>query len=197
MPCEKLLVTWRTKRHLLSTSKNIFLYLLNRRDHGHPPRRGPDSPFVGAARAECRPSRLLVRRVRAIIRLSCRLLIPPTPGSTKCPTAGPENNNTFGKVSLLLPRSRPTTLASGAASLRPPPAPPAAMRENRCHCLNCHEDTHYLRNCRHPFINASGCINPELGQLGDDDAFRRWQERMVSYRRDGTSSRSQTNNKNR
>ena len=36
-----------------------------------------------------RPSRLLGRRVRAIIRLSCRLLIPPTPGSTKCPTAGP------------------------------------------------------------------------------------------------------------
>ena len=73
----------------------------------------------------------------------------------------------------------------------------AALRENRCHCLNCHEDTHSLRICRHLFINASGCLNPELGQLGDDDVFRRWQARMVSYRRDGRSSRSQTYNKSR
>ena len=77
-----------------------------------------------------------------------------------------------------------------------PSARAAALRENRGHCLNCHEDTHSLRNCRHPFINASGCLNPELGQLGDDDVVRRWQARMVSYRRDGRSSRSQTNNKN-
>ena len=64
----------------------------------------------------------------------------------------------------------------------------AALREYRGHCLNCHEDTHCFRNCRHLFINASGCLNPELGQLGDDDAYRRWQARMTSYRRDGKSS---------
>ena len=69
--------------------ENIFLSLFLRRERGHPPRRGPGPPFMGEARAECRPSRLLGIRVRAIIRLSCRLLIPPTPGSTKCPTAGP------------------------------------------------------------------------------------------------------------
>ena len=68
----------------------------------------------------------------------------------------------------------------------------AALRENRGHCLNCHEDTHSFRNCRHPFINASGCLNPELGQLGDDDVYRRWQARMTSYRRDGRSSRAHT-----
>ena len=83
------------------------------------------------------------------------------------------------------------------SGLLTPSARAAALRENRGHCLNCHEDTHSLRNCRHPFINASGCLNPELGQLGDDDVFRRWQARMVSYRRDGRSSRSQTYNKNR
>ena len=75
----------------------------------------------------------------------------------------------------------------------------AALRENRGHCLNCREDTHSFRNCRHPFINASGCLNPELGQLGDDDAYRRWQARIPSYRRDGTSSRAHTtkNHRNR
>ena len=78
------------------------------------------------------------------------------------------------------------------SALLSPSARAAALRENRGHCLNCHEDTHSFRNCRHPFINASGCLNPELGQLGDDDAYRRWQARMTSYRRDGTSSRAYT-----
>ena len=74
-------------------------------------------------------------------------------------------------------------------ALLSPSARAAALRENRGHCLNCHEDTRSFRNCRHPFISASGCLNHELGQLGDDDAYRRWQARMTSYRRDGKSSR--------
>ena len=78
-----------------------------------------------------------------------------------------------------------------------PSARAAALRANRGHCLNCHEDTHSFRNCRHPFFNASDCLNPELGQLGDDDVFQRWQARMVSYRRDGRSCRSQNYNNNR
>ena len=78
------------------------------------------------------------------------------------------------------------------SALLSPSARAAALRENRGHCLNCHEDTHSFRNCRHPFINASGCLNPELGQLGDDDAYRRWQARMTSYRCDGRSSRAHT-----
>ena len=41
-----------------------------------------------------------------------------------------------------------------------------------------------------PFINASGCLNPDLGQLGDDDeAYRRWQARTNRYRREDKSSR--------
>ena len=48
-----------------------------------------------------------------------------------------------------------------------------ALRKNRGLCLNCHEDNHSFKHCRHPFITASGCLNPELGQLGDDDAHRR------------------------
>ena len=59
-------------------------------------------------------------------------------------------------------------------ALLSPSARAAALRENRGHCLNCHEDTRSFRNCRHPFINESGCLNTKLGQLGDDDACRRW-----------------------
>ena len=40
-----------------------FVYLFLRRERGHPLRRGPGPPFMDAARAECRPSRLLGRRV--------------------------------------------------------------------------------------------------------------------------------------
>ena len=70
-----------------------------------------------------------------------------------------------------------------------PTARGAALRENRGHCLKFHEDSHSLRQCWHPFINASGCLNPDLGQLGDDgEAYRRWQTRMNRYRREDKSS---------
>ena len=70
------------------------------------------------------------------------------------------------------------------SGLLSPPARAAALRENQGRCLNCHETSHSFKQCQHPFINASGCINPELGQLGDNgDAYRRWQDRMLRYRR--------------
>ena len=72
-----------------------------------------------------------------------------------------------------------------------------ALRENRGFCLNCHEDNHSFTHCRHPFIAASGCLNHEIGQLGDDDAHRRWQARMVCYHRGGKSSRPNNHTKNR
>ena len=50
-------------------NKTICLFL--RRECGHPPRRGPGPPVMGAARAEGRLRRLHGRRGRAIIRLSC------------------------------------------------------------------------------------------------------------------------------
>ena len=43
------------------------------------------------------------------------------------------------------------------SGLLSPSARAGALRDNRGHCLNCHEDTHPF----HPFINASGCLNPE------------------------------------
>ena len=55
---------------------------------------------MGVARADNRPSRLLGRRDRAIIRLLCQLLIPLTPGLTKCPTAGPWRNIIVQKFSF-------------------------------------------------------------------------------------------------
>ena len=58
------------------------------------------------------------------------------------------------------------------------------VRDNAGRCLNCHGIDHSFRNCAEPFINASGCINPQLGQLGDNgETYRRWQRRMLSYRR--------------
>ena len=57
--------------------------------------------------------------------------------------------------------------------------------------MNCHEDAHSLRQCRQSFINASGCLNQDLGQLGDGGgAYRRQQQRMNRYRREEKSSRS-------
>ena len=66
-----------------------FLDLFLRRVRGHSPRRCPGPPVTGVARADCRPSRLLGGRDRAIIQLLCQLLIPPTLDVAKCPTAGP------------------------------------------------------------------------------------------------------------
>ena len=40
-----------------------FFYLFLRRERGRAPRQGPVSPLMGAARGECRPSRLLGKRV--------------------------------------------------------------------------------------------------------------------------------------
>ena len=74
-------------------------------------------------------------------------------------------------------------------SLLSPSARSAAFREDRGQCRNCHEGPHTFQTCRHPFINAGSCLNPELGELGIDNAFRRRQARMTSYRRDGKYSR--------
>ena len=72
-----------------------------------------------------------------------------------------------------------------------------ALRENRGLCLICHEGNNFFKHCRHPFINASGCLNPELGQLDYHDAYRRWQGRIICHRRGGTSSHPKNHKKNR
>ena len=69
-----------------------------------------------------------------------------------------------------------TTLTSPEARTR-------AFRDNRGLCLNCHGTDHSLKFCSLPFANRSGCLNPQLGTLGDNgDAYRRWQQRMRSHR---------------
>ena len=72
-----------------------------------------------------------------------------------------------------------------------------ALRENRGLGLNCHENNHSFKHCRHPFTTASACLNPELSQLGDDDAHRHRQTRRVFYHRDDKSSRPNNHKKNR
>ena len=49
----------------------FFLCLFLRQERGHPPRRGPGPPVMGASRAECRLRRRHGKRDRAIIWLSC------------------------------------------------------------------------------------------------------------------------------
>ena len=44
--------------------------------------------------------------------------------------------------------------------------------------------------------NATGCTNPELGQLGDNGAaYRRWQKRMLRYRRGNKTGEPGTNSR--
>ena len=74
-------------------------------------------------------------------------------------------------------------------SLLTPTARAAALRENRGYCLDWYEDTHSLKQCRHPFIDASSCLNPDCDKLGDDrETYRRWQARMIRYRREDKPS---------
>ena len=72
-----------------------------------------------------------------------------------------------------------------------------ALRGNRGLYFNCHEDNHSLKHNRLPLINASGYLHTELDQLGDDDAYQRWPEHTVCYRRDGKSPRPNNHKKNR
>ena len=102
------------------------------------------------------------------------------------------------KFSPLAPYLRPTTLFSVADSgLLSPSARATVLRGNRGLCLNCHEYTHSFKHSRHSFTNASGCLNRELSQFGEDDAYQRWQARMTSYRRDSISFRPNNHKKNR
>ena len=64
-----LLVPKRIIRNLPSTAKHLFLSLFLRRERGHPPRRDPGPPIIGAARAAWCPSRFRGRRDRPIIQL--------------------------------------------------------------------------------------------------------------------------------
>ena len=65
------------------------------------------------------------------------------------------------------------------SALLSPSARTAALRENRRHLPKLPRRHALCPKQQTPFINASGCLNPELGQLGDDDAYRRWQARMT------------------
>ena len=59
-----------------------------------------------------------------------------------------------------------------------------ALRDHGGQCLNCGRRDHSMKTCRQTFTNSSGILNPALGMLNDNDqAFRRWQTRMRSYRR--------------
>ena len=73
----------------------------------------------------------------------------------------------------------------------------ASFRDNKSRVLNCDGTDHSFKRCPQPFINGSGCLNPHLGQLGDNvDAYRRWQQRMRSYQRRHTRSSSSDRSRN-
>ena len=83
-PYASLDAMWRAcsdKEDTCRQQRNIFfLSLFLRREHGHPPRRDRGQPIMGAARAECRPSRFRGRRDRTIFHLSCPSIIHLTLG---------------------------------------------------------------------------------------------------------------------
>ena len=73
-----------------------------------------------------------------------------------------------------------------------------AFRENDGKCLNCGGSDHSMKFCRSPFLNTSGVMNPELGLRNDNsEAFRRWQNRMKSHRRDPVESGSSNHKRNK
>lgn len=59
-----------------------------------------------------------------------------------------------------------------------------ALRAHGDLCLNCNGTDHSQKACSKSFLTTSGILNPALGQLNDDgQAYRQWQQRMLSYRR--------------
>ena len=63
MLCGGRLVTKRIEGHVPSPAKLFFSFPVSSTGaRGHPPRRGPGPPMMGAARAVCRPSRFRGRR---------------------------------------------------------------------------------------------------------------------------------------
>ena len=70
-----------------------------------------------------------------------------------------------------------------------PPRRARAFRDNKGRCLNCHGTDYSFTRWPQSFINGNGCLNPHLGQPGENgDAYRRWQQRMRSYQRRDTRS---------
>ena len=69
---------------------------------------------MGAARPECRPSRFRGRRDRAIIQLSCPLMIHLTLNLTTHRAASHSKSIIMQKVSMSRRRLRQTTLSFGA-----------------------------------------------------------------------------------
>ena len=75
--------------------------------------------------------------------------------------------------------------STGCPRCRPPRKPGPLPELPRRHT--------FTQNCRHPFINASWCLNPDPEQLGDDgEAYRRLQARMIRYRQEDKPSLSTT-----
>ena len=71
-----------------------------------------------------------------------------------------------------------TPLLTSAARAR-------ALRAHGVHCHNCNGTDHSMKSCTQDFLNTSGILNPALGQVNDGGhAYRQWQPRMRSYRRE-------------
>ena len=79
---------WAHNKTLAVNGETFFLCPFFRRECGHPPRRCPGSPVMGAARAEYRPSHFRGRRDQAMIQLLCPSMILLTLDLTTHRTAG-------------------------------------------------------------------------------------------------------------
>ena len=185
----ELLATWLIIRHLSSTAKNRFLCLFLRRERGHllhPS--GPRPADHGRGQGRVPPQSLSWQTGSSHNPIVMPINDSSDPWLDQTLNCWPQLEEQYAEVFAVRAsfKTDDPPLWSGFFS---PSACTDALRGNRGLCLNCHEDNHSFKHCRHSFINASGCLSPELGQLGDDDAYRRWQARMTCYRRDGKSSR--------
>ena len=123
--------------------ENNFICLFLRRERGHPRRRGPGPPVMGAVRAECRPSCFYGRRDRVIIQLLYSSMVPLTLGLTTTSNCWPLEEHHYAEV-LVVCASFKTDDPPLWSDLLSPSARAAALRANRGDCLNCREDTHTL-----------------------------------------------------
>ena len=112
---------------------------------------------------------------------SARFSDPFLSSAAELPADPPDSDEVFEVCESLatpdIPLWTPTTNPDKDAQV---------FRHYKGRCLNCHGMNQLLQNCAQPFINAinSGCIIPQLGQLGDNGkTYRRCQRSMQTYHR--------------
>ena len=173
-PYASLNAKWRAfsdKQDTCRQRRNIvFLSLFLRLERGHPPLSGPRPADNGRGTGRVPPQSLSWQTGSSHHSTVTPIVGSSDPWLDHTSNCWPLEEHHYAEVFAAKAsfKKDDPALWSGLLSTRA-----NALREHRGLCLNCHEDNHSIKHCRHSFISASGCFIPELGQLGDDDAHRR------------------------